>query len=57
MPIEMVLRKKFRKIACTLPDHSIVYRFRNTCMELGIYEKLLIKISPQIEYCLPLIGT
>jgi IS5 family transposase len=33
----------------SLPDHSTICRFRNTCMELGIYEKLFGEINRQIE--------
>ena len=33
-----------------LPDHSTICRFRNTCMELGIYEKLFGEINRQIEF-------
>jgi transposase, IS5 family len=32
-----------------LPDHSTICRFRNTCTELGIYEKLFAEINRQIE--------
>jgi len=36
-------------LGSTLPDHSTICRFRNTCMELGIYEKLFAEINRQIE--------
>jgi IS5 family transposase len=36
-------------LGSTLPDHSTICRFRNTCMELGIYEKLFTEINRQIE--------
>jgi IS5 family transposase len=36
-------------LGSTLPDHSTICRFRNTLMELGIYEKLFAEINHQIE--------
>jgi len=36
-------------LGSSLPDHSTICRFRNTCMELGIYEKLFAEINRQIE--------
>lgn len=36
-------------LGSSLPDHSTICRFRNTCMELGIYEKLFGEINRQIE--------
>lgn len=36
-------------LGSTLPDHSTICRFRNTCMELGIYEKLFAEINQQIQ--------
>ena len=37
-------------LGSTLPDHSTICRFRNTCMELDIYEKLFAEINRQIEF-------
>ena len=36
-------------LGSSLPDHSTICRFRNTLMELGIYEKLFGEINRQIE--------
>lgn len=33
----------------SLPDHSTICRFRNTLLELNIYEKLLVEINRQLE--------
>jgi IS5 family transposase len=36
-------------LGSSLPDHSTICRFRNTLMELDIYEKLFEEINRQIE--------
>jgi IS5 family transposase len=36
-------------ISSPLPDHSTICRFRNTILELGLYEKLFEEIMKQLE--------